>query len=99
MTLPNCKSKTFAFSLNYFVKFPPLFEKILDEALQHENSDYAAKRSDSIFLDPLSVTIARPGLFDKWLASTGKLGGQRKVPRLANDRHIIDPLLNLNLSD
>lgn len=77
----------------------PLFEKILDEALQHENSDYAAKRSDSIFLDPLSVTIARPGLFDKWLASTGKLGGQRKVPRLANDRHIIDPLLNLNLSD
>ncbi len=75
------------------------FEQILDEALQHENSDYEAKRTDSIFLDRLTVTIAAPGLFDRWLASTGKLGGQRKVPRLANDRHIIDPLLNLNLPD
>lgn len=75
------------------------FEQILDRALQQENSDYAAKRTDSIFLDPLTVTVASPGLFDRWLASTGKLGGQRKVPRLANDRHIIDPLLNLNLPD
>lgn len=70
-----------------------IFEQELDNALRKENSDYDAKRANSIFLDCLKVTTAPAGLFDRWLASTGKLGGQRKVPRLANDRHIIDPLL------
>ena len=37
--------------------------------------------------------MAPAGLFDRWLASTGKLGGQRKVPRLNNNRDIIDQML------
>lgn len=69
------------------------FADELDRALQNENSDYQAKRAGGIFLDRLSVVEAPRGLFDRWLASTGKLGGQRKVPRLSNDRHIIDSLL------
>ncbi len=71
------------------------FADILDHALTEENSDYQAKRAGNIFLDRLSVTVAPQGLFDRWLASTGKLGGQRKVPRLANDRHLIDSMLKL----
>ncbi len=69
------------------------FAESLDRALQTENSDYQAKRYKGIFLERLQVVDASPGLFDRWLASTGKLGGQRKVPRLSNDRHIIDALL------
>lgn len=69
------------------------FADALDMALQEENSDYQAKRSGSIFLDRLSVTDAPEGTFDHWLASTGKLGGQRKVPRLSNDRRLMDLLL------
>ena len=72
------------------------FAAVLDHNLQAENSDYQAKRSGNIFLDPPSVVEATPGLFDKWLASTGKLGGQRKVPRLCPDRRYIDPMLRLN---
>lgn len=72
------------------------FATILDSELQKVNSDYQAKRSGGIFLDRLSVVKAKPGLFDQWLAATGKLGGQRKVPRLANDRHIMDTMLNMN---
>lgn len=72
------------------------FARALDEALQQENSDYQAKRYKGIFLDPLEIIDAHRGLFDKWLASTGKLGGQRKVPRLSNDRRFIDPMLRLN---
>jgi len=68
----------------------------LDTALQQENSDYQAKRQGNLFLDPLTVIVARPGLFDRWLASTGKLGGQRKVPRLCNSRQFIDPMLKMN---
>lgn len=72
------------------------FADTLDKLLQDENSDYQAKRSHDIFLDRLSIISARPGVFDDWLASTGKLGGQRKVPRLCNDRRFLDPLLNMN---
>lgn len=72
------------------------FAEVLDEELRKLNSDYDAKRSHTIFLDPPEVISARRGLFDEWLKSAGshKLGGQRKVPRLSNDRHIIDKLLS-----
>lgn len=70
------------------------FADILDKALQAENSDYQAKRAGGIFLDRLTITPVPAGTFDRWLASTGRLGGQRKVPRLSNDRHILDPLLS-----
>ena len=68
----------------------------LDKALQAVNSDYQAKRSGNIFLDRLTITDAVPGLFDRWLETTGKLGGQRKVPRLSNDRRIIEQMLKMN---
>ncbi len=72
------------------------FASLLDHMLQAENSDYQAKRSGNIFLDPLEVVEAPAGLFDRWLQNTGKLGGQRKVPRLSNDRNIMNQLLKLN---
>ena len=70
------------------------FARTLDEHLQQENSDYQAKRSHTIFLDPPLVTTAPAGTFDRWLArnGNGKLGGQRKIPRLSNDRRIADSL-------
>lgn len=71
------------------------FALTLDKCLQDENSDYQAKRSGGIFLDGPTVITAPPGLFDMWLGSTGKLGGQRKIPRLLNDRHLLD-FLNKN---
>ena len=66
------------------------FAIMLDKCLQDENSDYQAKRSGGIFLDCLTIKTAPPGLFDQWLGSTGKLGGQRKIPRLLNDRRLLD---------
>ena len=72
------------------------FAEKLDKALQQENSDYEAKRSHGIFLDPLTVIKGKKGVFESWLASTGKLGGQRKVPRLSNTRHPMDEILEFN---
>ena len=73
---------------------PARFAAILDAALQHENSDYQAKRAGGIFLDPLTVIDARKGAFDAWLAATGKLGGQRKVPRLSGSRDMMQAIIN-----
>ncbi|MDE6310497.1 MAG: GH3 auxin-responsive promoter family protein [Muribaculaceae bacterium] len=74
------------------------FAETLDRELQRVNSDYAAKRAGGIFLDGPEVRTARPGLFETWLAQTGKLGGQRKVPRLSNSRELMDRLLEMNNS-
>ena len=73
-----------------------VFAEKLDKALQRINSDYEAKRSNNVTLQQLEITEAKPGLFNEWLASKGKLGGQHKVPRLSNTRKIIDEILSLN---
>ncbi|MCM1291866.1 MAG: GH3 auxin-responsive promoter family protein [Prevotella sp.] len=74
------------------------FAETLDRELRNVNSDYDAKRSGDIFLDPLTIVTARKGLFNAWLKSAGthKLGGQRKVPRLSNNRSIMESMLALN---
>lgn len=72
------------------------FANILDRRLQELNSDYEAKRFHDITLQHLEIVTARPGLFDEWLASKGKLGGQHKVPRLSNNRQTIEEILRMN---
>ena len=72
------------------------FMQLLAQHLREVNSDYDAKRTGDIFLAPPSLVVAAPGLFDRWLASTGKLGGQRKVPRLSNNRDLIEQMLAFN---
>ena len=72
------------------------FATILDRTLQNVNSDYEAKRHKDITLQPLEIIVGRTDLFHDWLSSKGKLGGQHKVPRLANNRTIIEEVIALN---
>lgn len=72
------------------------FREILDSSLQDLNSDYEAKRYKNMTLNPLKIHVARENLFFDWMKSRGKLGGQNKVPRLANTREFLDDLLELN---
>ena len=72
------------------------FARLLDQRLQEVNSDYEAKRYKDITLQHLEVVKARRGLFNDWLKSKGKLGGQHKIPRLSNSRKNIDELLEMN---
>ncbi|MDH6343885.1 hypothetical protein M2480_002238 [Parabacteroides sp. PFB2-12] len=84
-----------------FVKKPESIEeyaRLLDENLQHLNSDYEAKRYKNISLQPLEIVEAREGVFYEWLARRGKLGGQHKIPRLSNSRELLEELLEINRS-
>lgn len=78
---------------------PPLdLEKFitqLDINLQKVNSDYEAKRHRSIALERLRLRPVPTGTFHNWLRSKGKLGGQHKVPRLANHREYVEEILGL----
>lgn len=73
-----------------------LFTKILDEELKNLNSDYEAKRYKNTTLNMPNVVVAQDNLFYEWMKNKGKLGGQNKVPRLWNNRDIIDQLLEIN---
>jgi GH3 auxin-responsive promoter len=67
----------------------------LDSALKNCNSDYEAKRHKDIALRMPVVHEAKKGIFYAWLSRNGKLGGQHKVPRLSNDRALLETLLTM----
>ncbi len=71
------------------------FIETFDNALKSLNSDYEAKRYHSMVLRPPMVKAVPQGTFYKWLKSKGKLGGQHKVPRLSNNRIILEEILAL----
>ena len=67
------------------------FGDTLDNELRKVNSDYDAKRNS--VLNRLVIHQAPQGLFNNWLKSEGKLGGQHKIPRLSNNRQLMEQLL------
>ncbi len=71
------------------------FAEVLDNALKALNSDYEAKRSNNLNLRFPIVHNAPNGTFYAWLKERGKLGGQHKVPRLANNREYIESIISI----
>jgi len=71
------------------------FTFALDDALKSVNSDYEAKRYKNIALRMPLVHILENGTFREWLKQKGKLGGQHKVPRLSNERHLIEEIIGM----
>ncbi|MCG8474045.1 MAG: GH3 auxin-responsive promoter family protein [Cytophagales bacterium] len=71
------------------------FVDVLDECLRRVNADYDAKRYKDIALGKPVVHVAEKGTFYRWMKSRNKLGGQHKVPRLANNREYLDSILEM----
>lgn len=67
------------------------FSSIVDQCLRKQNSYYDDLIVGKV-LKPLKVKVVQPEGFQKYMKSIGKLGGQNKLPRLANDRKIADAL-------
>jgi hypothetical protein len=70
------------------------FIDVLDDTLRSLNSDYDAKRNAGMVLQRPIVHALPRGTFHRWMKERGKLGGQNKVPRLCNDRVLLDQLLH-----
>jgi len=67
------------------------FAEELDNQLQGKNSYYKDLRKGEM-LDIIKITPLKIGAFNAYMKEKGKLGGQNKLPRLANDRAIADEL-------
>jgi len=74
--------------LNYFTE-------TLDKEIRKLNSDYDAKRSGDLALLKPIIHSTPAGTFEKWFKSHDKLGGQNKIPRLSNNRKLLDEISNL----
>lgn len=67
----------------------------LDNALKEQNSDYEAKRFKNIALEMPHVKKIPRGTFNQWLQKKNQVGGQHKIPRLSNERKIIEDILSI----
>ncbi|WP_224485292.1 GH3 auxin-responsive promoter family protein [Robertkochia aurantiaca] len=70
------------------------FARTLDASMQQQNSYYLDLIEGKV-LQPLKITSLPEGAFRDYMKSKGKLGGQNKVQRLANDRSVADALHEL----
>ena len=86
----------------WFIEFenkPENLEELairIDKSMQNQNSYYFDLIKGKV-LQPLKITAVKKEGFNNYMKSVGKLGGQNKVPRLANDREIADALYKTNL--
>ncbi|MEY4595575.1 MAG: hypothetical protein RIQ47_1985 [Bacteroidota bacterium] len=67
------------------------FVKAIDESMQRQNSYYRDLIQGNM-LQSLKIRPLKSGAFRDYMRKLGKLGGQNKVPRLANDRSIANSL-------
>ncbi len=68
------------------------FAADIDLALCAQNTYYKDLINGKI-LKPLNISSLQTGAFLRYMKSKGKLGGQNKIPRLANDRKIANELI------
>ncbi len=71
------------------------FAESLDARLVALNEDYARRRARDINLTAPQILAVPPGTFNEWLRRRGRIGGQIKVPRVLNDRVLLDGLEQL----
>ncbi len=71
------------------------FATKIDASLQKQNIYYFDLIQGKV-LQPLKITKVKKGGFQAYMKSVGKLGGQNKLPRLANDRKIVEGLTQTN---
>jgi hypothetical protein len=80
--------------IEFNVDVPDLnvLQALLDNKMQEQNVYYKDLIVGSV-LQKLKITPVKNGAFNAYMKSQGKLGGQNKIPRLANDRKLADALL------
>ena len=99
---PRFKSESLHACHEWFIEFDSSladissFGNLLDRELQNQNKYYRDLIEGNIIGKPV-ITKVKKGGFKKYMTSIGKLGGQNKIPKIANDRKIANGLKKLNL--
>jgi len=70
-----------------------IFAEALDNAMRKQNMYYDDLIVGKVLRKVVVTNVVKNG-FQDYMKSIGKLGGQNKIPRLSNDRNIVDLLKN-----
>jgi hypothetical protein len=73
-----------------------LFAVTLDKNLQTINSDYEAKRFSNLAITHLILHSVNKGTFHRWMRSKMRFGNQNKVPRLSENRRVLEEILSFS---
>ena len=68
------------------------FAEAIDDAMRKQNVYYDDLIVGKVLRKLVITKVAQNG-FQNYMKSIGKLGGQNKIPRLSNDRKIVDELV------
>ena len=68
-----------------------IFAEAIDNAMRKQNMYYDDLIVGHVLRKAVITKVAKNG-FQEYMKSIGKLGGQNKIPRLSNDRKIVDVL-------
>ena len=71
------------------------FSNHLNSALCNRNIYYRDLIEGKV-LKELEIVVVKKGAFKNYMKSKGKLGGQNKIPRLSNNRELIEGVLKAN---
>ena len=99
---PRFKSKNENACHEWFIEFEndkvntKVFASHLDRELQNQNKYYKDLITGKLIDKPAIKKVSKGG-FKKYMNNIGKLGGQNKIPKIANDRKIVDKIKKLNL--
>lgn len=67
------------------------FRNTLEEVMMKKNIYYNDLITGNV-LQPLKIRMVKKGGFNEYMKTQGKLGGQNKIPKLANDRKVAEGL-------
>ena len=71
------------------------FSKSLNSAVCNKNIYYRDLIEGKV-LKELEIVVVKKGAFKNYMKAKGKLGGQNKIPRLSNNRELIEAVLKGN---
>ena len=74
------------------IKEIAVLQQKLDENLKEINSYYSDLIKGKV-LKPLEIVVVKENGFKNYMEMEGKLGGQNKLPRLSNDRLIVEKMM------
>jgi hypothetical protein len=72
----------------------PVFSDAIDTAMRKQNIYYDDLIKGHVLKKAVVTKVTKNG-FQNYMKSIGKLGGQNKIPRLSNDRKIVDLLIKV----
>ena len=72
-----------------------IFAETLDLNLQNKNTYYKDLIEGGV-LRGLKIVVLKKGVFNHYMLSEGRLGGQNKPPRLANNRKVAEKIIKIN---